>query len=392
MIFELRPKICYGVDSINILDNMNYKKVCIATDQLMIDIGILELLTDKLDVLGIEYHVFNDIEPDPSIEIVKNGLSHIIRTKPDALIALGGGSVIDAAKAIIYMCLNTKKIFIEEEYIHKPDFIAIPTTAGTGSEVTEYAVITDKVNGVKIPIKAKEMLPDMAILEPKFVTSVPKSVTASTGIDVLTHSIEAYVSNNSNAFSEAYALKATKMTFENLYNSYLTPKNLTYRENMQIASCIAGIAFNNSGLGITHSIAHSLGAMYKLPHGLTNAIVLPYVMKFNARDKSTLIKYSEIAQNLGCDQEEKESKFIWLLYNVIEQNIKMDIPLSLVRANIDKNKFESNLDEIANKVMDDICTTTNPVKVSREEIIKLLNEIYYGTELIEKCNNMLKKV
>ncbi|MBK5245415.1 MAG: iron-containing alcohol dehydrogenase [Eubacteriaceae bacterium] len=375
--FQVKPAIYYGEDALNQIDNYNFKKVCIATDQGMVKFGLLKMLTDKLDKKGIEYHIFSDIESDPSTEIVEKGLMHIIIKKPDALIALGGGSVIDAAKAIIYYNINFKRIFFEDQYVHKPTFIAIPTTAGTGSEVTEYAVITDKKKNIKIPLTDLLMMPDVAILDPKLIESVPPGATAATGMDVMTHAIEAFISTGNNPFARCYANKAVELVFRSLYPSYVNGSDLKSKSSMQIASCMAGIAFNSAGLGITHSIAHALGATFHLPHGLANAIVLPYVIKFNGQDERVQHQFARLLSGSGISNVSGNSTAT-LFNKIVSLGESLDIPVSLNVFGISEEDYLKVREEMLDKAMADICTTTNPVTVTRADMEMVMDQVYYG--------------
>ena len=337
---------------------------------------LINKVTDILDTQNIHYHIFDEITPDPSTEIIQKGLSHIVNLKPDALIALGGGSVIDAAKAIMYFCIQLKKNFIEEKLIIKPYFIAIPTTAGTGSEVTNFSVITNEKTNVKIPLTNDLMLPDEAILDPNLTISVPKSVTSATGMDVLTHAIESYISKNSGVFSRMHSLEAIRLVSSNLLLCFNDLSNLKYRENLQIASCMAGIAFNSSGLGITHSIAHVLGSSFHLPHGLCNAIVLPTVIEFNGNDKDIAKYYCDILKTIGVfNISENDSPKI--LKSLIERlNKELDIPNNLRDLNINKEQFEAPIPKLAQTALNDICTNTNPVDVNLNILKDLIKKLY----------------
>ncbi|MGL5328975.1 MAG: 1-propanol dehydrogenase PduQ [Peptostreptococcaceae bacterium] len=374
--FYINPKISYGYNSLSKLKDFGFERVCIATDKFMVESKLLNKVTDILDENNIDYHIFDEITPDPSTDIIKKGLSHIVDLKPNALIAVGGGSVIDAAKAIMYFCIQLKKNFIEEELIIKPYFIAIPTTAGTGSEVTNFAVITNSSSGTKIPLTNDLMLPDESILDPILTVSVPKNVTAATAMDVLTHAIESYISLNNNIFSEIYALKSIELISSNLLNCYNDLSNLNYRNNLQIASCMAGISFNSSGLGITHSIAHAIGSIYHLPHGLCNAIALPHVIEFNGQNISTKRKYLTILNALGASNVSLENAHLILKNVIIELNKTLDIPSNLRYLNIDKNDFYNITNSLSQTALNDICTSTNPVKVDLENLEKLIKQIY----------------
>lgn len=375
--FQVKPAIYYGIGAIEQVGNHDFKQVCIVTDEGMVKFGLLKMLTDILDKHNIKYHVFSDVEPDPSTEIVEKGLTHILMEKPDALIALGGGSAIDSAKAIIYYCYNFKKMFFEEDYIKKPYFIAMPTTAGTGSEVTEYAVITDKKNNTKIPLTDILMMPDAAILEPKLIESVPPGATAATGMDVLTHAVEAYVSTNNNPFSRCYAAKAAELVFKSLYECYVNGTNLEAKASMQIASCMAGIAFNSAGLGITHSIAHAVGAQWHLPHGLANAIGLPYVVRFNGQCGRAQHLYNRLLSAIGIPNVSGDAAEI-LFNSIITLCKEINIPTSLKEQGVDEADFKASKDIIIGKAMKDVCTETNPIAPTREQFSELLDQIYYG--------------
>ncbi|MBC3888002.1 iron-containing alcohol dehydrogenase [Acetobacterium paludosum] len=375
--FQVKPAIYYGEGALKEIENYNFKKVCIVTDQGMVKFGLLKMLTDLLDEKGIDYHVFADVESDPSTDIVEKGLMHIIMNKPDALIAIGGGSVIDAAKAIIYYCVNFKRIIFEDEYVHKPTFIAIPTTAGTGSEVTEYAVITDKKNNTKIPLTDILMMPDAAILDSKLLESVPAGSTAATGMDVMTHAIESFISTGNNPFARCYANKAVELVFRSLHCSYADGHDLEAKSSMQIASCMAGIAFNSAGLGITHSIAHAIGASFHLPHGLANAIALPYVIKFNGADDKVQHQYARLLSGSGILNISGDAT--GTLYNsVVSLNNSLNIPTSYKVFGIAEEDYLKARDEMLGKAMADVCTSTNPVEVTRASLQMVMDQTYYG--------------
>lgn len=375
--FQVKPAIYYGENALDHLESYEFNNVCITTDQAMVKLGLIKILTDQLDRKGINYHVFSDIEPDPSTEIVEKGLMHIILNKPDGLIALGGGSVIDAAKAIIYYNTALKRVFSESKYISKPTFIAIPTTAGTGSEVTEYAVITDKQKNIKIPLTDSLMMPDVAILDPKLIESVPPNATAATGMDVLTHAIEAFISSGNNPFSRCYANKAVELVFKSLYPSYVDGSDLEAKGSMQIASCMAGIAFNSAGLGITHSIAHALGAQFHLPHGLTNALVLPHVVKFNGQSEKVQHQYSRLLSGSGILNVTGNAGET--LYNsIVSLGKSLNIPTSLQELNVPEEIYLKMRQNMVEKSMQDVCTQSNPIEVKQDDIQKIMDQVYYG--------------
>src|SRR5690625_1804857 len=252
--FSIGPEIIYDKNAIDYLKNIKRKKVFIVTDQSMLKLGILDPIIKIMKENHMSYDIFSDVEPDPSMDIVKTGLAQFMRTKPDCLIAVGGGSVIDAAKAIIYFYVQIQKEFLEDEQMNKALFIAIPTTSGTGSEVTSYSVVTDTENEVKIPLRDSIMIPDVAILEEKLIESVPPKVTADTGMDVLTHALESLVAKNATVLTDMLAEKAIKLTFTYLPKAYHDGHDLLARRHLHVPSCLAGIAFENADLGINHSL------------------------------------------------------------------------------------------------------------------------------------------
>ena len=376
--FQVKPAIYYGIGSIGEIAKHDFKRVCIVTDEGMVKFGLLKMLTDVLDENGIKYHVFSDVQPDPSTDIVEKGLTHILMEKPDALIALGGGSAIDSAKAIIYYCYNFKKMFFNEDYIRKPYFIAMPTTAGTGSEVTQYAVITDRENNTKIPLNDILMMPDAAILEPKLIESVPAGATAATGMDVLTHAMESYVSTNNNPFSRCYSAKAAELVVKSLVECYNNGKNLEAKASMQIASCMAGLAFNSAGLGIKHSIAHAIGAQWHIPHGLANAIAMPYVIAFNGADDRAEYLYSRLLHAMGMHRDDGATGAATFVRIAIGLSKEMNLPLCLKDKGVEEKDYLENRETIVAKAMKDMCSLTNPVKPTKEQMTALVDMVYYG--------------
>ena len=267
------------------------QKVFLVSDPFMVSSGKISYVTDFLDSKNIQYTVFSNVQSDPDIETVAAGMAQIIEFQPDHVVVLGGGSPIDAAKAIVYFAHQQGKL-------PQCPFIAIPTTSGTGSEVSTFAVITDHKKNVKYPLVADSLLPTAAILNPELVMSVPPKVTADAGLDVLTHAIEAFVSSQRTDFSDAMAEKAIKLIYHHLLQVYQHPDDYEGRQRVHNASCMAGIAFANAGLGLNHAMAHTLGAKFHIAHGRANAILLPYVMSFNAGCTTALTatarRYAEI--------------------------------------------------------------------------------------------------
>ncbi|MGI6108417.1 MAG: 1-propanol dehydrogenase PduQ [Eubacteriaceae bacterium] len=379
--FQVRPAIYYGMNALETLGTLDLKHVCIVTDKGMVKFGILKKITDVLDQFGITYDVFDDVEPDPSTEIVEKGLVSLMLKKPEALIALGGGSAIDSAKGIIYYGNMIQSMFAGTDMYKKPYFIALPTTAGTGSEVTEYAVITNKITNTKIALTDDQMLPDAAILDPRLVESVPAGSTAATGMDVLTHAVEAYSSTNNNPFARCYAAKAAELVFKSLYDAYADGHDLNAKASMQIASCMAGIAFNSAGLGITHSLAHAIGAQWHLPHGLANAIVLPYVVTFNGQDAYTASVYGRLLSAMGIlNISGNAPQMLTKSVEMLKQ--ELNIPACLKDFGIDEQDYLASRDIIVGKALNDTCTKTNPIAPTAEQMTEVLDHVYYGTKKI----------
>lgn len=378
--FQLKPNIWYGKYSLRKLYKIPFKKVCIVTDQSMVKLGMLKPVLGILNDLGVPYRIFDQVEPDPSLDTVITGLSHILVTKPDLLIAVGGGSVIDTAKAIIFFCIRVKEEVIKPEKIVKPFFVAVPTTSGTGSEVTSYSVITDTLNKVKLPLRDPRMLPDVAVLDPIFTSTLPKHVIAHAGIDVLTHAVEAYVSREHHEISDLFALKAVKSVGESLKSMYEDVTKEDSRMNMHLASCYAGIAFENSGLGLNHGLAHAMGGRWKLPHGFANGLLLPHVIRYNKKDPihgdEIMKRYDELFKSLRGKNEEKNSE---TLEDYIMKLLgELGFPGSLKDQGIDEKEFLASLPDMVNKAMEDFCTESNPRTPTKEELVEIYLRCYHG--------------
>lgn len=374
--FSIKTKVYFGQGALNALDSIKDKKVLIITDPFMVKSGMIDSVTTPLKNNKVEYSIFSDIVPDPPIETVVQGIEEMAKINPDILIALGGGSAIDAAKAIKDFSLkiaNTKEV----------EFIAIPTTSGTGSEVTSFSVITDKAKGAKYPLVSDELVPEVAILDPELVKSVPNFITADTGMDVLTHALEAYVSTKANDFTDALAEKAIKLVFENLVEAYKNGSNLIAREKMHNASCLAGMAFNMTSLGLNHGIAHAIGGKLHIPHGRTNAILLPHIVEYNADIKGyTDVKYSEAAKKYA-----EVAKLLNLpggnvraavknLISAIERLQKdMNMPKTLMDCKVQDEDFNNAKDGITEMALKDACTATNPKNPTKEDVMGILSKI-----------------
>ncbi|MBU5308140.1 iron-containing alcohol dehydrogenase [Clostridioides mangenotii] len=372
--FELKTSIKFGLGSLNALKEIRDKNVLIITDPFMIESGSIKKITENLEKTTFE--IFSDIVPDPPIETIVKGVEYFNKTNPDVIVAVGGGSAIDAAKAILDF---SKKILSKENV----EFIAIPTTSGTGSEVTSFAVITDKQKGVKYPLVSDELLPNIAILDPELVKTVPDFITADTGMDVLTHAIEAYVSTDADDFSDAFAEKAIKLVFKYLRRAYKNGDDIEAREKMHIASCLAGLAFNHASLGINHSIAHALGGKFKIPHGRANSLLLPHVIEYNADIKANedgeysraAQKYYEIAKLIGLNSTNVRVGVRRLINEIKYLQSDMKMVTKLSDCSVSTNELHEYEDEIALSAINDTCTNTNPKVPTQKDIINILDKV-----------------
>ncbi len=372
--FEIKTDIYFGQGALNSLGQIGKKNVFIITDPFMIKSGTINKITDRLKEANVS--IFSEIVPDPPIDLVVKGIEALSNSIPQVIIALGGGSAIDAAKAI----MDFSKKIISLDHV---EFIAIPTTSGTGSEVTSFSVITDKEKGVKYPLVSPTLLPDKAILDPELVKTVPAMITADTGMDVITHALEAYVSTKANDFTDALAEKALILAFNYLEKAYKDGNDMVAREKMHNASCLAGIAFNSASLGINHSIAHSIGGKLHIPHGRTNSILLPYVIEYNANlggydEKEYTVaakKYHNIAKLLGLPVNNVRMGVRNLINLIKNMQKSMKMPISLKDCNIDAKVLGEVKEEIAIAALKDACTPTNPRIPSKEDIIRILEKI-----------------
>ncbi len=381
--FVVKTKVYSGVDAFQCLKDYEIKHACLITDPFVAKSDMLHYLTDVLDEMGAEYRIFSDIVPDPPIEVITKGVERILEHNPDVVIAMGGGSAIDSAKSINYFYTKTKAE-------KKPLFVAIPTTSGTGSEVTEFSVITDRQAGVKYPLVNELLLPDIALLDPRLTLSVPPTVTADTGLDVLTHAIEAYVSTKATDFSDTLAEKAIEIIFKFLPVAFDNGKDIQAREELHNASCMAGMAFNNAQLGINHSLAHAIGAKFHVPHGRSNAILLPYVIAFNAGlrvinpDDDTsyaMTKYRALAELLHVGAGSGRQSVKNLIAKIEGLIRDLEIPTSLRAQGLAEDDYKAFRNDIASTAMADACTPTNPRKPTTHQLRELLDMCYYETSL-----------
>jgi acetaldehyde dehydrogenase/alcohol dehydrogenase len=407
--FRVPPKIYfkYGSTPVALQDLAGKKRAFIVTDKPLFSLGYVDKLTPVLEELNIDYEVFYDVEPDPTFETISKGLAIMNGFQPDVIIALGGGSPMDAAKimrlmyedptvkfeglALRFMDIR-KRIYKFPALGKKAILVAIPTTSGTGSEVTPFAVVTDEKTGHKYPIADYELTPDMAIVDPELVMSMPKGLTAFSGIDALTHAIEAYVSVLANDYTNGIALEAMRLIFKYLpaaYNEGTT--NLKAREKMHYASCLAGMAFANSFLGVCHSMAHKLGARHHIPHGLANALLICHSIKFNATDApvkqaafpqykypNTRERYARIADFLGLGGKTVDDKIANLVKSIEKLKADVGIVKSIKEAGVPSDAYYSSLDEMSELAFDDQCTGANPRYPLISEIKSMYIDAYEG--------------
>lgn len=343
------------------------------------ELGQLKIVTDILENAGFVWKSYNKVEPEPDFESIRPGIEDMRSFEPDWVIGFGGGSAMDAAKAMWVFYENPEYQSLED--VVPPNEIknlrvkarvaCIPTSAGTGSEATRAALIKDKVKKKKYSIRCLKgrMIPDVAILDPVFSVTMPKSLTAASGMDALTHAIESYVTPLANPFSDGMAISAFIQGYQNLPICYENGENLESRMKMLEASCMAGIAFSNSALGIVHSIAHTFGAEYGVPHGLANAITLPYVLRFNSRDDRTQERYNQLANFVG----EKS-----LLDGILTLRKRINTPHCMKEIVTDEQDVLGKIDALVEKAMSDVCTPFTPVKPTTEEFKELILEVYYG--------------
>jgi len=408
--FKIPPKIYFEKGSVEYLAKMpDISRAFIVTDPTMVQLGYVDKVLYYLRRRESYCHseIYDDVEPDPSVATIRKGVQAMRDFAPDVIIALGGGSAIDAAKGmwLFYEHPETsfdglklkfldirKRAFQFPELGKKSKLVAIPTTSGTGSEVTAFSVITDKENGnIKYPLTDYELTPDVAIIDSQFVSTMPGRTTAITGLDVLTHAIEAYVSVMASDYTDGLAMSAIELTFEYLPRSYKNgAADLEAREKMHNASCIAGMAFTNAFLGLNHSMAHKLGGEFHVAHGLANAILLPYVILYNA-EKPTKVptfpkyshfiadqKYARIARHLGLGGAD-DGESVRNLANAVRSLCKtLDIPTSIAQCGVEEQAFLSRLRPLSEHAFADQCTIANPRYPLVEEIEEIYKKAYYG--------------
>lgn len=386
---------------------MDKKRVFIVTDEFLYNNGYTKPITSKLEEMSISYTTFSNVQPDPTLVSAKEGVQAMESFKPDCIIATGGGSAMDAAKIMWVMYEHPevdfmdmamrfsdirKRIYTFPKMGEKAYFIAVPTSSGTGSEVTPFAVITDDNTGIKYPLADYELMPKMAIVDADLMMNAPKGLTAASGIDAAIHCLEAYASMMSTDYTDSLALHGLKMIFEYLPRAYENgAEDSEAREKMADAATMAGMAFANAFLGVCHSMAHKLGAFYHIPHGIANALMIDEVIRFNSSDTPvkmgtfpqysyphTLKRYAEISDYLGLGgntNEEKVENLIKALDNLKE---KVGIKKNIREYGVDEQEFLNRLDDLSKQAFDDQCTGSNPRYPLIEEIKEMFLNAYYG--------------
>lgn len=383
--FTLPRDIYFGEGSLETLKTLKGKKaVVVVGGGSMKKFGFLDKVVAYLTEAKIEVKLIEGVEPDPSVETVMSGAAVMREFQPDWIVSIGGGSPIDAAKAM-WIFYEYPDFTFEQAVIpfglpelrQKAKFVAIPSTSGTATEVTAFSVITDYKKRIKYPLADFNITPDIAIVDPALAQTMPPKLTAYTGMDALTHAIEAYVAGFRSAFSDPLAMEAIVMVQEYLFDSFNGDKEA--RNQMHLAQCLAGMAFSNALLGITHSMAHKTGAVFHIPHGCANAIFLPYVIQYNA--KKCAARYAVISKRLGLAGETEAELVTSLVKMIKDMNVKMNIPLTMKDYGITEEDFKANVEFISHNAVLDACTGSNPREIDDKTMEKLFTCIYYGEEI-----------
>lgn len=375
------PELYHGAGALEELKNIKGKKAVIVTGgSSVVKNGTLAKVEAYLGEAGIEYCVFSGVEADPSIDTVKRGAEMFNEFQPDWVIGLGGCSAIDAGKAMWALYEHPDLTFEQMVKVcgipplrNKARFIAIPSTSGTGTEITALAVITDRETQVKYPLVSYELLPDIAIVDGELCKTMPANVTANTGLDALTHSVEAYVSNIDDNYADAFAKGGISLIFDNLKKAVDEPENVTARQNMHDASCLGGYAFTNAWLGIAHSMAHQIGGTFHIPHGCANAIVLPSVVRFNSVSTE---RYADLAHLVGKTTSEEFAVAIEDLRSSV------NVAACIKDCGVAEEDWNREIDRMAEAAMADPCTSFNPRVITLDEMKKMFAAVYKGDKVV----------
>ena len=378
--FRIPKDIVFGENALEYLSTLEGKKAMIVTGgNSMKKFGFLDEAKKQLEKANIKVEIFDGVEANPSVETVESGAKAMSIFEPDWIIALGGGSALDAAK-IMWAFYEHPELKFEDiiepgslpKLRNKAKLVAIPSTSGTASEITAFSVITDTKNHIKYPLVSTEMIPDIAILDPALPAKMPKHITANTGMDVLAHAIEAYVSTAASPYTDALAIQSIKLVLENIVTAYEHGDNMEARNNMHNASALAGMAFTNASLGLIHSLAHKIGGEFGITHGLTNAILLPYIIQFNRKSTD---KVSKLEKDLGIEN---------LSSCIKELNEKLDIPLNfkdVTEVDMNEDKFKEVLVRMSENAYNDPCTATNPRESDPKIVEMIYTSAYYGKDI-----------
>ena len=378
--FEMKTVIHFGDNALDRLAEIPYKRVLIITDPFVVQSKMIDLITAPLERGRKEYDIFYNVVPDAPVDKIADGVKKFLSYQPDVIVAVGGGSAIDSSKAI-------REFALKIDHYADVGLIAIPTTSGTGSEVTSFAVVNDTDAKVKYPLVSDSLTADEAILDEEKEKSVPPAITADTGMDVFTHALESYVSINHNEFSSALAEKSIEICGVFLLRAYLDGNDMHARQKMHVASCLAGLSFNTAGLGITHSMAHQLGAMFHIPHGRANAMLLPHIVEFNAninkhsRSQKEYLpavkRYANIAHILGLSNYNKVMSVRSLVNWIQFMQKEMNIPLTIQEiGTITPDAYFAAVDKMADAALADTCTEANPRVPTKEDIIKIYTKLW----------------
>jgi alcohol dehydrogenase class IV len=380
--FRSPRDIYFGKGSLKYLERLEAKKAFIVTDATIMSMGIVETVSRHLRKANIDLEVFSEVEAEPSTHTVDRGVQAMNSVQPDWIIALGGGSCMDAAKAmwIFYECpqLSWGELLNPIPHLRlrqKARLIAIPTTSGTGADVSWGMVITDREKRKKLEIVSSEVIADLVILDPALAIKMPAQLTADTGLDVLTHAIEAYVATLKNDFSDGLAIHAANLVFKWLPQACENGDDMRAREHIHNAATIAGLSFGNSQVGLSHSLGHALGVLFKIPHGRCVGLFLPYVIEYNARAREVAKLYAELTKILHLGDT------AWDLANKIRGLVKKIGNSLAIKGLVEKKDFQNNVDALVERIKRDVCTATNPVSVSDEDLQKILKYSYEGKRI-----------
>jgi len=372
--FQLTTTLCYGPDSLGALSELSECRVLIVTDGFLADSPLMTQVRAALG--GATVEVFDHVQPNPDIDAVTEGLRAYLAFRPQAIVAMGGGSAIDTAKAV-------RKMALEQGHPTEAGFVVIPTTSGTGSEVSSFAVVTDPATHAKLPLESPDMVADMAILDPEAVRTAPPRLTADSGMDSISHAIEAYVAKGNNDFSDALAEKALRLADGYLVRCFRNGDDTEAREHQHTAATMAGIAFENSGLGIVHGLSHSIGGSFRVPHGRLNGILLPSVISFNAGELGfrpgelgpVACRYAGLANALGLSAASERNLVLALVGWVERIRRDLEMPTTLTEAGVDRVAFKAAIPDLARTAVNDYCTTGNPTPVTEADLAGILRRV-----------------